>query len=135
MVVIVTGAHKALAVETAVEGGVSHMCTLSCLQQHPQSMIVADEDATLELKVKTVKVGVPQTVASGRWANVRFQYFTSIERPTLPLARRPVGLPPHNRIRIPSTPSKLQFEKSPDDEIGELTPDSMIQRNTCYPSP
>jgi hypothetical protein len=32
------------------------MCTLSCLQQHPRSTIVADEDATLELKVKTVKV-------------------------------------------------------------------------------
>lgn len=32
------------------------MWTLSCLQLHPYSMIVADEDATLELQVKTVKV-------------------------------------------------------------------------------
>jgi hypothetical protein len=32
------------------------MCTLSCLQQHPRATMVADEDATLELKVKTVKV-------------------------------------------------------------------------------
>lgn len=32
------------------------MCTLSCLQQHPRSAIVVDEEATLELKVKTVKV-------------------------------------------------------------------------------
>jgi len=31
------------------------MCTLSRLQQHPRAMIVADEDATLELQVKTVK--------------------------------------------------------------------------------
>ena len=36
------------------------MCTLSCLQQHPRSTIVADEDATLELKVKTVKVRMPE---------------------------------------------------------------------------
>jgi glucosamine-6-phosphate deaminase len=35
------------------------MCTLSCLQNHPYSMIVADDDATLELQVKTVKVRYP----------------------------------------------------------------------------
>jgi len=39
-----------------VEGGVSHMWTLSCLQLHPNAMIVCDEDATMELQVKTVKV-------------------------------------------------------------------------------
>lgn len=33
------------------------MCTLSSLQLHPHPMIVVDEDATLELQVKTVKVG------------------------------------------------------------------------------
>jgi glucosamine-6-phosphate deaminase len=56
VVIIATGANKAVALQNAVEGGVSHMCTLSCLQQHPRSTIVADEDATLELKVKTIKV-------------------------------------------------------------------------------
>jgi glucosamine-6-phosphate deaminase len=56
VVIIATGANKAVALQNAIEGAVSHMCTLSCLQQHPRSIIVADEDATLELKVKTVKV-------------------------------------------------------------------------------
>lgn len=32
------------------------MWTLSSLQMHPHPMIVVDEDATLELQVKTVKV-------------------------------------------------------------------------------
>jgi hypothetical protein len=32
------------------------MWTLSSLQLHPHPMIVVDEDATLELQVKTVKV-------------------------------------------------------------------------------
>lgn len=33
----------------------NHMWTLSSLQMHPLPMIVVDEDATLELQVKTVK--------------------------------------------------------------------------------
>jgi glucosamine-6-phosphate deaminase len=56
VVVIVTGAQKALALQKCVEAGVNHMFTLSALQMHPHSMIVCDEDATLELQVKTVKV-------------------------------------------------------------------------------
>lgn len=56
VVIIATGSAKALAVQQAVEGGVSHLCTLSALQLHPSSMVVVDEDATMELKVKTVRV-------------------------------------------------------------------------------
>jgi 6-phosphogluconolactonase/glucosamine-6-phosphate isomerase/deaminase len=56
IVVIVTGAQKALALQKCIEGGVNHMYTLSALQMHPHSMVVCDEDATLELQVKTVKV-------------------------------------------------------------------------------
>ncbi|KAI4673659.1 Glucosamine-6-phosphate isomerase 1 [Alternaria novae-zelandiae] len=62
VVIIITGAHKALALQRCIEGGVNHMWTLSSLQMHPHPMIVVDEDATLELQVKTVK------------------YFKSIER-------------------------------------------------------
>lgn len=58
IVIIATGAAKAPAVQKAIEGSVNHMCTLSCLQLHAHSMIVADDDATLELRVKTVKVGL-----------------------------------------------------------------------------
>lgn len=58
VVIIITGAHKALALQKCIEGGVNHMWTLSSLQLHPHPMIVVDEDATLELQVKTVKVGL-----------------------------------------------------------------------------
>ncbi|GAM84724.1 hypothetical protein ANO11243_027250 [Dothideomycetidae sp. 11243] len=55
VVIIITGAHKALALQKCIEEGVNHMWTLSSLQMHPAAMIVADDDATLELKVKTVQ--------------------------------------------------------------------------------
>jgi glucosamine-6-phosphate deaminase len=55
VVILITGAHKALALQKCIEGGVNHMWTLSSLQLHPHPMIVVDEDATLELQVKTVK--------------------------------------------------------------------------------
>lgn len=56
VVAIALGARKAVALQKCVEGGVNHMWTLSTLQLHRHSMIVADEDATQELQVKTVKV-------------------------------------------------------------------------------
>lgn len=56
VVIIISGANKALALHKCIEGGVNHMWTLSSLQLHPHAMIVVDEDATLELQVKTVKV-------------------------------------------------------------------------------
>ena len=56
VVIIITGAHTAMALQRCIEGGVNHMWTLSSLQLHPHPMIVVDEDATLELQVKTVKV-------------------------------------------------------------------------------
>lgn len=55
VVVIVTGAHKALALRYALEKGVGHMWTVSALQMHPAAMVVADDAATLELRVKTVR--------------------------------------------------------------------------------
>ncbi|MDR2519323.1 MAG: glucosamine-6-phosphate deaminase [Spirochaetaceae bacterium] len=53
--VLVSGRDKARSLKAAVEGGVSHLCTLSCLQMHPKALIVCDEDAAYELKVGTVK--------------------------------------------------------------------------------
>mmetsp|Transcript_9027 Transcript_9027/g.13515 ORF Transcript_9027/g.13515 Transcript_9027/m.13515 type:complete len:339 (+) Transcript_9027:53-1069(+) len=55
VVIIVSGNRKARALATAIEGGVNHMCTLSMLQMHPKGCIVCDEDATNELRVRTVK--------------------------------------------------------------------------------
>ncbi|XP_050682952.1 glucosamine-6-phosphate isomerase isoform X2 [Leptidea sinapis] len=55
VMILITGAHKALALAKAVEEGVNHMWTVSAFQQHPQAVLVCDDDATLELRVKTVK--------------------------------------------------------------------------------
>nr|CAB3250108.1 glucosamine-6-phosphate isomerase 1-like [Phallusia mammillata] len=55
VMILITGAHKAYALHKAIEGGVSHMWTVSAFQQHPKSIFICDENATLELKVKTVK--------------------------------------------------------------------------------
>ncbi|CAG8515199.1 8328_t:CDS:2 [Diversispora eburnea] len=53
--IIITGAHKALALAKCIEEGVNHMWTVSAIQLHSNALIVCDEDATLELHVKTVK--------------------------------------------------------------------------------
>ncbi|GAB0135766.1 Glucosamine-6-phosphate isomerase 1 [Epichloe bromicola] len=55
VVVIILGQRKSLALQRCIEQGVNHMWTLSSLQLHAHPMIVVDEDATLELQVKTVK--------------------------------------------------------------------------------
>lgn len=55
VLIIVNGHAKARALHAAVEGGVNHLWTLSCLQMHPKSIIVCDEEATDELKVGTVR--------------------------------------------------------------------------------
>ncbi|XP_046394101.1 glucosamine-6-phosphate isomerase isoform X2 [Ischnura elegans] len=55
VMVLITGAHKAFALYKAIEEGVNHMWTVSAFQQHPRTIMICDEDATLELRVKTVK--------------------------------------------------------------------------------
>lgn len=55
VLIIVSGRNKAHALEQAVEGGVNHMWTVSCLQLHPHGIIVCDDAATVELKVGTVR--------------------------------------------------------------------------------
>ncbi len=55
VVIIVNGYKKARALQKVVEEGINHMWTLSALQNHPRGIIVCDEDATMELKVGTVK--------------------------------------------------------------------------------
>lgn len=55
VVVIANGAHKALAVQAGVEGCVNHLWTVSAMQLHPKCMIVCDEPAMGEIKVKTAR--------------------------------------------------------------------------------
>jgi glucosamine-6-phosphate deaminase len=65
VLIIINGYKKARALANVVEGGVNHMWTVSALQLHPHGIIVCDDEATLELKVGTVK------------------YFKDIEAPNL----------------------------------------------------
>jgi glucosamine-6-phosphate deaminase len=55
VIILVNGYKKARALQKVVEEGVNHMWTVSALQLHPRGMIVCDDDATMELKVGTVK--------------------------------------------------------------------------------
>lgn len=55
VMLLVTGHNKARALHMGVEGGVNHMWTISTLQLHRHAVIVCDEEATLELKVGTVR--------------------------------------------------------------------------------
>ncbi|GKT58198.1 glucosamine-6-phosphate isomerase [Colletotrichum tofieldiae] len=117
VVIIVNGASKSIALQKAIEGGVNHMWTLSCLQLHPYSMIVADEDATLELQVKTVK------------------YFKSIEKVGLGKGfeqKLPLRLRTTSLVSPPQTPAdtKPAFNE---DHLVELTPDSMSSRIASWP--
>lgn len=129
IVVVCTGSHKALALHHGLEGGVNHMWTLSALQLHPHPLIVADRDATMELKVKTVK------------------YFESIEQSGTdartqgpPLVYRPRTYVPAPLLTTGTRPSEPLLAKVPKDlkidtdmrrsmaDDGELTPDSMSSR-------
>jgi glucosamine-6-phosphate deaminase len=55
VIIMVTGYNKSRALQKVVEEGINHMWTVSALQTHPKGIIVCDEDATMELKVGTVK--------------------------------------------------------------------------------
>ena len=55
MIIIVTGLNKSVALNKVLEEGVNHMWTASAIQLHQNAIVVCDEDATAELRVKTVK--------------------------------------------------------------------------------
>ena len=55
VMVLATGSDKAQAVQATLEGSVNHMWTISALQMHPKAMMVCDDNATLDLKVRTLR--------------------------------------------------------------------------------
>ncbi len=55
VLILVNGYNKALALQKVVEEGVNHIWTASMLQLHRHAVIVCDEEATMELKVASVK--------------------------------------------------------------------------------
>lgn len=55
VMILISGYAKARALKQCVEEGVNHFWTVSMLQLHRHGIIVCDEDATMELRVGTVK--------------------------------------------------------------------------------
>lgn len=55
VLIIATGVKKSLAVAKMCEGSITHTAPATVLQMHPSMVLVLDEEATHELKVKTVK--------------------------------------------------------------------------------
>jgi len=54
VMILVTGQPKALALSKCIEEGVSHQWTVSMVQLHSKAIIVCDEHATVEMRVKNV---------------------------------------------------------------------------------
>ena len=55
VMILTMGHNKAQALQVAIEGSVNHMWTVTALQMHRKAIIVADEPAQQELKVKTLR--------------------------------------------------------------------------------
>ncbi len=55
VMILSVGHNKAQALQMAIEGSVNHMWTVTALQMHQKAIIVADEPAQQELKVKTLR--------------------------------------------------------------------------------
>ena len=55
VIIVISGFNKARALREVIEGGVSHMWTVSMFQLHQHAIIACDDPATLELQVETVK--------------------------------------------------------------------------------
>lgn len=55
VVILAFGSKKARALKDAIEGPMSHYCTLSGLQNHPAGTIVCDESSIAEVKVSSYR--------------------------------------------------------------------------------
>ena len=55
VLILAFGSKKARALQAAIEGPMSHYCTLSGLQNHPAGTIVCDENSIGEVKVSSYR--------------------------------------------------------------------------------
>ena len=55
IIILAEGYKKARAVYHAIEGGVNHLWTVSALQLHRRTLLVIDESAVSDIKVKTYR--------------------------------------------------------------------------------
>lgn len=132
VVIVATGPHKALALQNGIEGGVNHMWTLSALQLHRHPLIACDRDATLELKVKTVRYfeSIEQNGTDARTQGPPLVYRPRTYVPA------PINLKkPQQQPSPAGTPQKVPKDLRINTELQrrmeeeeELTPDSMSSR-------
>ncbi|CAP66623.1 uncharacterized protein PODANS_4_8680 [Podospora anserina S mat+] len=142
VVALVIGARKAIALQHCIEQGVNHMWTLSALQLHPYPLIVCDEDATLELQVKTVKYfkSIEQVARSNGLEQCLPLKISTSHVPTLhDTPPSPAQTPVRFRMRVP-TKAELFGESAYTVESGCPSPrlDSMsarIKKDERCPSP
>ncbi|KAL3706786.1 Glucosamine-6-phosphate isomerase (Glucosamine-6-phosphate deaminase) (GNPDA) (GlcN6P deaminase) [Talaromyces marneffei ATCC 18224] len=142
VVIVCTGSHKALALHHGLEGGVNHMWTLSALQLHPHPLIVADRDATMELKVKTVKYfeSIEESGTDARTQGPPLVYRPRTYVPA-PLFATGTAATASGLANITSAPLDVASRglvpkdlkintdmRRSAEEDGELTPDSMSSR-------
>lgn len=68
VLVLFSGLEKAVALENCVEKPINHMWPVSVLQTHKCVLLVCDEPATMELRVRTVKYfeGLQKTANLGK---------------------------------------------------------------------
>ena len=79
IVLMITGINKAMALYKCIEEGINHMWTGSAIQNHPNVIIVCDEAATTELKVKTINYYKHLELTSDILGNpLKNYYFNSI---------------------------------------------------------
>ncbi|KAJ5180394.1 Glucosamine-6-phosphate isomerase 2 [Penicillium capsulatum] len=133
VVIVATGAHKAFAIQKGLEDGVNHMWTLSSLQLHPHPLVVCDRDATLELKVKTVRYfeSIEQAGTDARTQGPPLVYRPRTYVPApFPLKKSTAQQQPTPN----GTPQKVPMDLRINTELNrameddELTPDSMSSR-------
>ncbi|PLB33974.1 putative glucosamine-6-phosphate deaminase [Aspergillus candidus] len=128
VVIVATGAHKASALEKGLEGGVNHMWTLSALQLHQHPLVVCDRDATLELKVKTVRYfeSIEQSGTDARTQGPPLVYRPRTYIPS-PMGVRQQRTPTGTPTKIPKD-LRINTQLNQTVEDDELTPDSMSSR-------
>ena len=126
VIIVATGPHKAVALEKGLEGPINHMWTLSALQLHPHPLIVCDRDATLELKVKTVRYfeSIERAGTDARTQGPPLTYRLRTYVPT-PIQQKTPAATPSRAPKDLRINTELQHRSFDDDE---LTPDSMSSR-------
>lgn len=131
VVIVGTGAHKAVALKEGIEGGINHMWTISSLQLHQHPLIVCDRDATLELKVKTVRYfeSIEQAGTDARTQGPPLVYRPRTYRPaSVPVEKSHGELTPAATPEKTSKDLRINTDLRQTFEDEELTPDSMSSR-------